>query len=1044
MRFISTLLNTLLLLPLCGAVYAQDGVVTGTVSDASGPLPGANILEKGTRNGVQTDFEGRFIITVSSPDASLVISYLGYDTQEVAIDGQGPLQIILQGNLTYLDEAVVIGYGTTRAKDATGALVGIKERDFNQGLITSPEQLILGKATGVQLTVTSGEPGAGIQTRIRGSNSIRSDNNPLFVVDGIPLDGRATSTTGSNRPPRNPLNFLNPSDIASISVLKDASATAIYGSRGANGVVIITTKSGKGGGNGDFQFSSSTSIASPAAKYDLLDRTGFLAGLSQVGGNVEEGDFGGDTDWQDIVTQTSVSQELNLSWSRNYGRGNFFASVGFSDQEGVLRKTSLERIAGRFNWSHGFFEEKLELSFRGTITEIRDRFNERIFFQQPNDLRFVSGGALSAAYSANPTIPASLEVTDPFLTPSGVLKNQQITGSTDRYLFNVSLEYELASQLRAKITSGYDDSEATKISLNNGIPQDTLAAGDGTLFDIHRVSKLLEATLTYQKDFMNTSLEVLLGYGYQSFRTSGRNVSARGFRSSDLRQMESDLHSTLRAASNSLTGSYQQFFYGTNTNSLKVNRLFDTEGGREVVAGEDVPLTFPLNLQALVADYYDNRDELQSFFGRINFGIADKYLFTFTLRADGSSRFGPENRYGLFPSGAVAWKISDEEFIGPAVSTLKLRLSAGMTGNQEGLGYGNFVARQRFSALNINGNNSVNQSGLAIVATDVPDLKWETTTDFNIGLDWGFSLDRFSGSIDFYRKETQDLLLESAPAAPSTNPFIFGNVDAKVVNQGIELAMAYDFIQTADTNFSTSFNIAYNHNEIQDFAGTIQTGRVWGSGLSGSYVQRFEAGQSLTSFYLADFTGFDSNGFPTYRDIDGNGIAYPDVDRFFVGEDALPDITSGLSFYFNHKDWIATASLYGQFGFSVYNNTANALFYTGRLLTGNKLTQNVLGDGENPGATAAVSTRFLERGDFVRLQNASIGYRIPLANTSGLKSLLLSVTGQNLFIITGYSGLDPEVNTDGANFLNGIPSAGMDYMAYPRPRVFTFGVTARF
>ena len=1045
MRFIIILLVTLSLIPLGNTLCAQEVDISGTVRDSDGPLPGANILEKGTQNGVQTDFDGRFSITVSNPNATLVISYLGYDTKEVKLNGQSFLEIVLGGNLTYLDEAVVIGYGVTRVKDATGALVGVTERDFNPGLIISPEQLIQGKAAGVQLTVTSGEPGAGIQARIRGSNSIRSDNNPLFVVDGVPLDGRATSTTGSNRPPRNPLNFLNPSDIASISVLKDASATAIYGSRGANGVVIITTKSGKTAGDGYFEFTSSLSIASPASEYDLLDREEYLAGLSQVGGNPTEQDFGDDTDWQDFATRTSISEDLNLSWSRNYGKGNLFAALGYADQRGIVKKSSLERITGRLNWSHRFFKDKLELSFHGTLTKVNDEFNEEVFFQRANDPTFVSGWALPIAYGQNPTAPESLK----FLptnapTPSGILENQQINGSTDRYLLNMSMEYAFTPHISAKVNAGYDDSEATKTALNTGAPLEDPNNGSGVLFDIRRLSKLLEVTLSYQKDLKNVSLEALLGFGYQNFQTSGRKVTGRGFQSTDLNQMETDFQNTLRLAAGSAGASYQQFYYGTNWNNLRVNRLFDANGNPEVVAGEDVPFQFPMELQALTADYYDNRDELQSFFGRLNYGIADKYLFTLTLRADGSSRFGPENRYGYFPSGAFAWKIAEEEFIGPRVSTFKLRLSTGITGNQEGLGYGNFVSRQRFSGLSITRDNIVNQNGLSIVATDVPDLKWESTIEFNIGLDLGFNLDRFISSLDLYRKETKDLLLERPPAAPSTNPFIFGNVDASVINRGVELAVAYDFLQTLDTNFGVSFNIAYNHNEIRDFFGTIPTARIDGSGLSGAFAQRFEANQSLASFYMAEFTGFDSNGNPTYRDIDGNGIGDNNNDKFFVGEDALPDVTSGLNLNFSHKNWIASASFYGQFGFSVYNNTANALFNAGQLANGGNVTRDVLNSGENPSASADVSTRFLERGDFVRLQNTTIGYQVPLADTKTFKSVLLSVTGQNLFLITGYSGLDPEVNTDGANFLNGIPTAGIDYMAFPRPRIFTFSVIARF
>jgi iron complex outermembrane receptor protein len=275
------------------------------------------------------------------------------------------------------------------------------------------------------------------------------------------------------------------------------------------------------------------------------------------------------------------------------------------------------------------------------------------------------------------------------------------------------------------------------------------------------------------------------------------------------------------------------------------------------------------------------------------------------MRADGSSRFGPENQYGYFPSGAFAWQIGEEDFIGESVSTLKLRLSAGLIGNQEGLGYGNFVSRQRFSGIGIDNNNFVNQNGLTVVANDVPDLKWETTLDMNIGLDWGFNMNRISGSIDVYRRETNDLLLQTPPAFPATVPFQFGNVDASVINQGIEFAINYDIVQTEDTDFGVSFNIAYNDNEIQDFAGAVNTGPVNGPGLTGAFAQRFESGVSLFSYYMAEFTGLDDQGNPTYRDFDGNGLGDASSDKFFVGEDALPDVTSGLTLNFRHKNWDA-------------------------------------------------------------------------------------------------------------------------------------------
>ena len=305
-------------------------------------------------------------------------------------------------------------------------------------------------------------------------------------------------------------------------------------------------------------------------------------------------------------------------------------------------------------------------------------------------------------------------------------------------------------------------------------------------------------------------------------------------------------------------------------------------------------------------------------------------------------------------------------------------------------------------------------------------------------------MDRLSGSIDVYRRETNDLLLQTPPAAPSTIPFQFGNVDASVINQGIEFAIAYDFVQTENTNFGASFNIAYNDNEIQDFAGAINTGEINGPGLSGAFAQRFEAGNSLFSYYMAEFLGFDGEGNPTYRDVDGNGIGDPDADKFFVGQDGLPDVTSGLSLTFRHKNWDASAFFNGQFGFSVYNNTANSFFNAGQLTTARNVTQAVVDSGENGGASTAVSTRFLEKGDFVRFQNATIGYNVPLSGDGAFKGLRLSLTGQNLALWTDYSGIDPEVTVGTGSLGSGIPTRGIDWAAFPNPLTVTFGINATF
>ncbi len=1047
-----TLLKSFMLVGaiLCfGLVKAQD--VSGTVSDATGPLPGASVVVKGTTNGTQTDFDGNYTISNVDPNATLVVSYIGFATQEVAVNGQSTINVVLQEDAQALDEVVIIGYGTTTVKDATGAVTAVTSEDFNGGVITSPEQLIQGKTAGVNISQSSGEPGAGIQVNIRGANSVRANNNPLFVVDGVPLFGQSTDARGTsgttdsgsagNSDVGNPLNFLNPNDIESISILKDASATAIYGSRGANGVVIITTKTGKAGSGPTFEWSSNLSISRPVRKYDLLSAPEFLAAVDQFGGNSNNVNFGGNTDWQEEVLRSTASSNHNIAYSQNYGSGNVRATFGYQKQFGVVEKSEFERITGRLNWNQRFFDDKLLVTVQASASRVnRDQppLEGQVGFR---------GDILGAAYSANPTWPASPTFDDGGgqTQPANYLAETQNITNTNRYLLNGSAEYKFTPELTGKVNLGWDRSDSENVSVLSANLQNfngVEGLGAGTFNSLERDNKTLEVTLGYNKEFEDSRLDAIVGYAFQDFQTFGFNAAARGFGTQDLNKMGSDLVTTVNDARATIDGSFQQFYYAPNRPDLTINRLFPT------VATDNVAFEFTRGVQSLVFDNFDNTDELQSFFGRVEYAYKNKYIITGTMRADGSSRFGPENQYGYFPSGAIAWQIGEEDFIGDAISTLKLRLSGGITGNQDGLGYGNFVARQRFAQLILNSiqnDGSINDNGLSIVATDVPDLKWESTVDFNVGLDFGFNNDRFSGSIDVYRRDTRDILLRTPPAAPSTNPFQFGNVDASVINQGLEVGLNYDFIQNEDTTFSTSFNISFNDNEIQDFGGAINYGPINGPGLSGAFAQRFEAGQPLFAYYMAIFEGFDSTGNPIYTDIDGNGVGDPDADKTFVGEDALPDITTGLSLNFSHKNWDVSTYLAGQFGFSVYNNTANSFFNAGQIVTGRNVTPGVVNSGEDGGASTAVSTRFLEDGDFIRLQNATIGYNVPLSGEGTFKSLRLSVTGQNLFLITDYSGIDPEVTVSTGN-LNGsaIPSRGIDWSAFPNPVTVTFGVNATF
>ncbi|GAA0872883.1 TonB-dependent receptor [Gangjinia marincola] len=1019
--------------------------VTGVVSDATGPLPGVNIVVKGTTNGTQTDFDGNYSLDNVTPEATLVFSYVGFKTKEVAVDGRSTINVQLEEDAAVLDEIVVIGYGTTTVKDATGAVTAVTAEDFNQGVISSPEQLIQGKAAGVQITQSSGQPGAGIDIRIRGASSIRSNNNPLFVVDGIPLTGENITPEGSNvgvgsSSANNPLLFLNPNDIESISILKDASATAIYGSRGANGVVIITTKSGKGARGGKFTFSSNLNYSYLREDYNLLSPEQYIAESEAIG--EDERDFGARTDWQDYIFRTAASQEQNLSYSNNYGDGNVRGTFGYATQQGIVEGSELERITGRINANHKFLDERLRFSFQGTISQVNDQ-------AAPIGGNAGSSGDLLAGLFLNPTIPA-----DPFfdgnpsrLNPAAALAFSRDITNTDRYLISLSTEFDILSNLTAKVNLGYDQSESERNSLANdnalGFGQGAFGNGVGSLNELETESNLLEATLNWKKESDNSNLDILAGYSYQDFQREGRNISGWGYQTNNFDQMEDALGRTASLLRDQFGGSFQQYGFSNNyvnfseqSGNIFVNRLFptDDEEAREFFAN-----TQSLPVSTIYVDTFDNTDELQSFFGRVNYTIADKYLFTGTFRADGSSRFSDDNQYGYFPSGAFAWKLSEEDFVGDKISTLKLRLSAGITGNQDGVGYGNFARRERFTPITafdpIRDDGALEVGTLEVQANPEPDLKWEETTQFAAGIDYGFANDKLYGSLDFYRRVTTDLLLFTEAAQPSNNTFNFRNVDSEIINQGVEFLIGYYFVDNEDMTFELNANVTYNENTIEELTGNFPAGAIYGQGLSNAFVQQLSEGQPLYSFYLREFEGFDDNGDAIQRD-----------EQVFVGKSALPDVIAGMNANFRYKNWSANAFFTGQFGHYVYNNTFNAFNTAGAFQTGGNVTADVLTTGESPGALVDPSTRFLESGDFVRLQNASVSYNVPLMDKTFFDSFRISLTGQNLLLITDYSGLDPEVSSrpSSGDLLNDLPTAGVDYTSFPRPTTITLGINASF
>lgn len=1013
-----------------GSLMAQEKTVTGKVTGGDDGLgiPRVNVTVKGTSRGVPTDIDGNYNIQVNSSDV-LVFSFIGYIRQEVTVGTQTVIDVVLQPDVTALEEVVVIGYGQVEAKDATGAIQSIKAEDFNGGVIASPEQLIQGKSAGVQITTASGEPGAGVNIRIRGTSSVRNGNNPLFVVDGIPLSGGDVTPGGANfgsggSSARNPLNFINPNDIASIDILKDASATAIYGSRGANGVIIITTKSGRGAA-ASVEYSSSLSIATSAKEFDLLNREEFLESLERFGGDPDALDYGADTDWQDLILRTAASHKHDISYANSYDNGNYRVSLGYNNQQGIIDNSDLERLNARLNLNHSMLNDKLHFGAQITLSRLNDRG-----VPITNDAGF-EGDLLGGAYISNPTIPGYADTQVPGISnPLAFLKYIEDKSETDRSLINLSADYDITPELNFKVNVGLDDATGVR----NQAYTAKLNAGQGGVFGNGRAaintletsSQLLEAFFNYTKELSNGKLTALAGYSYQKFEYKNSYVQGWGFADPDANAMFSDLQVSADNTRAAITQSYQNFAY--DADGLFINTLFP--------AVETVNLDARPNklVRSLSEGLSENVDELQSYFFRVNYSMNDKYLITGTLRADGSTKFGSDNKYGYFPSGSFAWRLSEEDFIPDAFSNLKLRLGYGITGNQE-IPHNVHQRRQRWDGIGIGDDGNINPPGINNVTNDNPDLQWEQTSQLNVGLDFGVIDGRLTGSVDFYKKNTTDLLMLVSFAQPAAQSFIYRNLDADVINRGVEVNLDYLLIDQADVSWNMNVNVSYNKNRVENYNGAdLNTGAIRGQGLTGAFAQRVANNQPLFAYFLREFIGYDQNGLAQYEG--------GDVQRFLDGKSPLPKYNVGFSTTFKYKSFDLSVFMNGQFGHYIYSNTANGFFTAGAYANGRNVPKSVLTSGESPVNAPEVSTRFLEKGDFLRMQNLSFGYNFDMGTSSFFNSLRLSVIAQNLFVITNYSGLDPEVNTDGS--MNGVPSLGIDYTAYPRARTFTLGLNATF
>lgn len=984
------------------SVALAQTVISGTLTDGDNgePLIGANVLVVGTDVGTATDFDGKFELSVPADATAIRISYAGYSTQVVnLVAGQARYDLSMDAG-ELLDEVVVIGYGSVKKEDLTGAISAVSERDFQTGIISSPEQLIQGRVAGVQISENSGEPGGGVSVRIRGTASVRGGNDPLYVVDGVPLSGaptvRGSDAAGvGSTSARNPLAFINPSDIESISILKDASAAAIYGARGANGVVIVTTKSGKGAGSG-VQFSSSVGVSTPASQLEMLDRTAFLSAVQAVGGNtapLADGgiDGGGNVDYQDEIFQTGIAQNYNLSFGGGNETSNYRFSTSYLDQQGIVKNSALERFTGRLSANHSMLDDRVDFGVQLTASRVNDEFAPI-----SNDAGF-EGDLLGAALKANPTLPImdgdEFRQSQDFRNPLALLEYIDDNAQTTRLLANLTGGVNITDALRFQTTFGYDNSVGNRFTSRDRrlfVDQAEASArfdgrmlfpGGNSIGTTNLENTLWENTLSYSTDVGDNPLSLLVGYGYQRFDNRFSSVS--------------------------------------NTRSTVP---LGQPGYNDINAVESPDPDMPSGVAGILGFSERNVTELQSFFARGSYTINGKYLATATIRRDGSSRFGGNNRYGTFPSFSVGWRLSEEDFIPSAFYDLKLRVGYGITGNQEFPDY-QFLSRRNFQETG-------NSEGTGLPN---PDLQWEQTAQFNVGFDYGFLDGRLLGSVDFFNKVTEQLLFFQQQAGPTPGEGrTFKNLPGEIVNSGVELSLDFRAIDNDNFAWQTILTGAYLNNEVRGLDRIEFTGAIRGQGLTGAFAQQVESGQPLFAYYLPTFTGFDSEGRNTFAN---NGIAS------YVG-DPIPDVNLGWANNFNFGNFDAGFFLQGVFGFDVYNNTANAFFLAGNLATGRNTTVENANSGEaaeNPGIP---STRFLEKGDFVRLQNVNIGYNIPLASNSTLRSARVYLTGQNLALFTNYSGYDPEVNTD-AN-IDGIPSLGIDYTAYPRARTILLGLNLGF
>ncbi len=998
-------------------VFAQTSIITGKVVDETNqPLPGAAVTLKGTQKSTGTDANGNFrLLAVPNGTVTLEVTFIGYQTIDkvVNVSGNVTVDFDLVPSARSLNEVVVIGYGTEKKKDLTGSIATVTAKDFNQGAITTPEQLIQGKVAGVSITSNSGAPGAGSTITIRGGASLNGGNDPLIVLDGMPLSSDALNGAA------NPLDLINPNDIASFSILKDASASAIYGNRASNGVIIITTKKGQSG-KPVINFSTQFSVATLPKEAPVLSASQFRNYVKANGDSAQIATMGtANTDWQKQIYQTALGTDNNLSVSGTAGILPYRVSVGYSDQNGILKTTSMQRYTTNVNLSPSFFTNHLKVNFNFIGSQTNNRFannqnaiiGDAATFDPTQPVK--SSNALYTPYGGywqwtDPSSQNGLKQNTPG-NPVALLEQTNDHSTAYRGIASLNLDYKFHffPDLHANVNLGYDESKSNG---STTIPADAasnyltaadasgkLQSGAYTPYNAELQNKLFEGYFSYSKDIksIKSHFDAVAGYSIQDFKNTASN-GLFPFISNG-----STLYSTTK-------------FANGEVNPTAINNYNNYE-------------------------YLINEFIMTSFYGRFNYNYDEKYYLTASIRSDNSTKFAPGTRTGTFPSVALAWKINNEDFLKgtPAISTLKLRVEYGVTGNQEGIGEYDYLSQYSLSTSTAQYNFGGTNYQLYRPGAYYPGRTWETTDASNIGLDYGFINDRITGSIDYYYNKTKNLLATiGQPALTNFGNQIVGNV-GNMENNGLEFSINADLIDTKTIGWTANFNVSFNHNKITNLTSVADLTGI--SGGTGNYVNVDQVGYARNSFNVYQQV-YGPNGKPldgVFVDRNGDG-SITVADRY---NDHSPDPKQifGFSSDFRYEKWNIGFVTRANLGNYVYNNVAsstgtsrNILNPIGNLNNGSTdvLTSGLTGNGAND----LLSDYYIQNGSFFRMDNAHIGYNFGKV-FKGTGDLKISANVQNVFIITDYKGVDPEIPYTGTT---GV--AGVDNNFYPRPRTYVLGL----